>query len=251
MIINERHQRIMEIVKKEKHISTKKLVSLLFISEATLRRDLVRMEKDGLIKRSFGGVSLPDPLTDLSIHVRSQENITEKRKIAVKCLDIIKENSTYFIDSSSTVGVLLDYFDRFENITIVTNGIDNAKILANNKMPNIYMAPGMVNYRTNSIIGSDAISYVNSFNCQYAIISCSGINLNGPNEANFEQTLIKKAMLKNASIIILLVDSSKFDKIFLSKISSFEDIDYIITDKLPPQEYIEAFEDSNTKLIVA
>lgn len=251
MIINERHQKILEIVKREKHISTKDLTPLLFVSEATLRRDLVKMEKDGLIKRSFGGVSLTDPLTDMSIHIRAQERINEKKKIAVKCLELISDNQTFFVDSSSTVGVLLNYFNRFENITLVTNGIDNAKILANNKLPNIYLSPGLVNYRTNSVIGAETISFIENFNCKYAILSCSGINLSGPNEANFHQTLIKKAMIKNASIKILLVDSSKFDKIFLSKISNFSDIDYIITDKTPSDDYIKVFEQSNTKLIVA
>lgn len=251
MIINERHNKILEIVKEKKHISTKDLKELIFVSEATLRRDLVKMEQDGLIKRSFGGVSLTDPLTDMSIHIRSQKMIHQKKRIALKCLDLIQDNQSYFVDSSSTVGFLLNHFRKFQNISLITNGIDNAKILANNKLPNVFIAPGMVNFRTNSLIGSDTVKYINSFNCKYAIFSCSGINLNGPNEANFQQTLIKKAMLKNAGVKILLVDSSKFDRIYLSKISDFSEIDYIITDKKPPSKYIEIFNKFEVKLIIA
>lgn len=250
MLVSERHQRILEIVNEKKHISTNKLIDMLFVSPATLRRDLIKMENNGLIKRTFGEVSIIDPLSDVSIFVRQQEQLKEKRKIAVKCIDIINDNSTYFIDSSSTVGVLLEYFNKFDNLTIVTNGIDNSKILANTKLANVYMTPGLVNYKTNSITGSDTISYINSFNCQYFIFSCTGINLNGINEANFEQNNIKKAMLKNSKTKILLADYTKFDKIFLSKTADFTDIDYIITDRMPDQKYVEAFEKAGVKLLV-
>lgn len=250
MLITERHQKILNIVKKRKHISTQELIDLLYVSPATLRRDLIKLEQEGLLRRSFGAVSDIDPLSDVSIHIRSQEQLKEKRKIAAKCLSLLKDDSSYFIDSSSTVGILLEHFKKFENITIVTNGIDNSKILTNAKLAHIYITPGLLNYRTNSITGSDTIGYVNSFNCNYFIFSCTGINLNGINEANFEQNNIKKAMLKNSKTKILLVDYTKFDKIYLSKTANFEDIDYIITDRLPDKKYIEAFKEANVTLIV-
>ncbi|MFA7435608.1 MAG: DeoR/GlpR family DNA-binding transcription regulator [Bacilli bacterium] len=250
MLIAERHQQILAIVKKHKTISTNELIDLVFVSPATLRRDLIKMEKNGLIKRSFGAVSLIDSLSETSIYIRSQEQIKEKKQIANACMPLLGDNSSYFIDSSSTIGVLLQLFDRFKNSTIITNGIDNARILAETKLLKTYITPGLINYTTNSIIGIDAINYINSFNCNYFIFSCTGVNVNGINEANFEQNAIKKAMLTNSKTKILLVDHTKFDKIYLSKTVNFNKIDYIITDKQPRSEYLEIFKEANVNLIV-
>jgi len=251
MLISERHQNILSILQKEKTVSTQKLVKSLFVSEATIRRDLTEMEQRGLLQRTYGGATIIESsFKESSILIREQTLIKEKRKIALKCLELIQENNTYFIDSSTTVGHLLYYFNRFKDITVITNGLNNALILTQNSKTNIYLIPGMVYPKTNSILGSGTLEFINKFNCNAFLFSCGGISPEGITEASFEQSLVKKEMLKHSKTRILLVDHTKFNKTYLCKNYSFEDIDYIITDEIPDKVYIDICDKTNTKILI-
>jgi DeoR family fructose operon transcriptional repressor len=252
MLISERHQKILSILQTEKTISIQKLVKVLYVSEATLRRDLTKMEQQGLLQRTYGGATIIESSSkESSILIREQTQIKEKRKIAIKCLDILKDNYSYFIDSSSTVGHLLYHLNNFKDLTVITNGLNNAIILTQTTKANVFLTSGMVYTKTNSILGIDTIEYIRKFNCNSFLFSCSGISPEGITEANFEQSLVKKEMLKHSKEHILLVDHTKFNKIFLCRNCGFEDIDYIITDEVPEQEYIDLFNQNNVKLIIA
>ena len=87
--------------------------------------------------------------------------------------------------------------------------------------------------------------------CDVFIFSCAGISIErGITEASIEQTEIKKAMMKNSGLKILLVDSSKFDKVYLSKTCDVDDVDIVITDSNPSEEIMLYFENSKTQLVV-
>ncbi|MGI6767861.1 MAG: DeoR/GlpR family DNA-binding transcription regulator [Bacilli bacterium] len=252
MLIDERHKKIIEILQKEKIISTKKLAKLLFFSEATLRRDLIKMEQKGILQRTRGGASILESFAnESSILIREQKQIQEKRRIALKCFELLKDNTSFFVDSSSTVGSLLYYFQNFENITVITNSLNNCSILTKTTKAAVYLTPGLVDQKTNSLLGSDTIEYIKNFYCNVFLFSCSGLSLHGISEANSEQSLIKREMLKHSKTHILLVDHTKFNKNYLSLSYGFEDIDYIITDKLPDSAYIKLFQENKTKLIIA
>lgn len=253
MLNNERKNKIMELLQKNKTISNKQLLDTLFISEATLRRDLTKMEQQGYLQRTHGGAILQESLTvESPLTLRIQAFIKEKKRIAQKTLDLMNNDTSYFFDSSSTVGQLIPLLNALNNLTIVTNGLNNAQLLSTQTTKtNLYIAPGQVAYKTSSILGVETLEYMRQFNCNTFIFSCSGISLFGITEANHQQSLTKKEMLNHSKIHVLLADHSKFDKIYLSQTCTFDEIDYIITDALPDQAYLDLFLKTKTKLIIA
>lgn len=252
MLISERHQKILEILQKEKAVSTKKLMEILYVSEATLRRDLTKMEQKGLIKRTYGGAMIVESIAnESSILIREQKQVSEKRKIASKCIELLQNNQSYFVDSSTTIGHLLYLFNNLQDVTVITNGLNNAAILMQSSSANVYITPGFVNVKTNSILGADTIEYINKFNCNAFLFSCAGISPQGITEANPEQCMVKREMLKNSKIHILLADHTKFDKTFLCRSSDFKDIDYLVTDREPEQKYVNMLAEAGVRLIIA
>lgn len=253
MILNERQRKIFEIIKKEKTISNKNLQNKLFISESTLRRDLNDMERQGIIHRTHGHSSLIESSSrESSILVRVQTQVKEKNSIAVKCATLLTKNESYFVDSSSTAGYVLPLLDNLPNVTVITNGLNNAAILTQSPNVRVYLPGGIIYNNTNSVLGIDTVNYIKNFNCNAFIFSCGGISLaSGITEASLEQALVKREMLNHSKVHILLVDHTKFDKIFLCKTCEFEDIDYVITDKMPSEAYLEAFKRSGTTLLIA
>jgi DeoR family fructose operon transcriptional repressor len=244
--------KIFDIVKKEKAINNRKLLKMLFISESTLRRDLSIMEKQGIINRTHGHTMLNESSSEeSSILVRVNKQVKEKNLIADKCSTLLSKDESYFIDSSSTVGYVLKYLNQYPNVNIITNGLNNAALLTRDTSAKVYLPGGIIYSNTNSVLGIDTIEYIKRFNCNAFIFSCGGISLNsGITEASLEQALVKREMLNHSKIHILLVDHTKFDKVFLCQTCSFDDIDYIITNKLPSEDYVTAFKEAGAKLLI-
>ncbi|MBN2300435.1 MAG: DeoR/GlpR transcriptional regulator [Acholeplasmataceae bacterium] len=253
MILNDRQRKIFEILKKEKTINTRELMNRLFVSESTLRRDLSFLAKQGIIYRTHGSAIFAESSSmESSIHVRVQSQVKEKGLIALKCLEYINKNESYFIDSSSTVGYVLPFLDNYQNITVITNGLNNASILTQKTNVKVYLTGGIVYRNTNSILGIDTINYVKRFNCNVFIFSCGGISVeSGISEANLEQALVKQEMLNHSKIHILLADHKKFGVTNLCQSCDFKDIDFVITDKMPSAEFIQIFDQNDVKLVIA
>ena len=167
LLNNERNHKILALLQKNKSVSNKDLLKVLFVSEATLRRDLTKMEQQGYLRRTHGGAILLESLTvESPLMFRTQAQIKEKKELHKKTLDLMRSESSYFFDSSSTVGQLVPLLNTLNNLTIITNGLSNA-LLVSTKTSNtkLFIAPGEVAYKTSSILGIKTIEFISQFNC--------------------------------------------------------------------------------------
>jgi DeoR/GlpR family transcriptional regulator of sugar metabolism len=242
MFEEERHNKILNMINSKKSVKVHELSEALYVSTATVRRDLAKMEKAGVIKRSHGGAVLVDSSSaESAISVRELENIKEKKKIAGLAISFISSNSVIFMDSSSTAGMVIPYLSQFKCLTVITNGLKNALLLSEKTDAKIYMPGGIVSTRSNSLLGSDTLDYLSNLNAGLAIFSCSGLTPNnGVTDASFEQSKLKRALIRNSKVRVLLCDSSKFGGIYMCRTCGFEELDYILTDKKPQTGFMEA-----------
>ena len=251
MFALERQDEILQLIKERKSVSVNEISEELFVSCATVRRDLNAMEKAGLIRRTHGGAVLAGSTSDESgILIREQEHVIEKKSIAAIAVKLIKNGNSLYLDSSSTVGKIVPLLSRFSFISIVTNGLKNALLLSETSNARVYVTCGIIQSQSNSILGADTVEYCSKLHTDVAFISCNGISAtNGVTEANLEQAKVKQTMLKNSAVKVLLADSSKFGKTFMAKTSDFSDIDYLITDKLPSPELKSAIEKGGCRIL--
>lgn len=253
MLLNERQRHIYEVIKKHKTVSNRTLLESIDMSESTLRRDLSLLEKQGLIHRTHGhSMILESSSKELSIVDRVKSHVKEKNSIGITCANLLSNDESYFIDSSTTAGYVLPHLQHYQNITMITNGLNNAAILAHTPNIRVYIPAGIIYTNTNSVLGIDTSNYIKRFNCHAFIFSCGGISLkSGITEVSLEQSLVKREMLNHSKLHILLVDHSKFDKTFLCQTCNFDVIDIIITNKKPSIDYIQAFEKAHIQLILS
>lgn len=240
MTMLERRIKIIKILEKKPIITTRELESLLYSSTSTIRRDLVELEKQGRIIREHGEVKLASPKNiDYSYESRLDDQVKPKELIAEVASSFIGANQALFLDSSSTTSFLLPHLAEIANLQIITNAVDLAPEL--NKMPNVslFITGGEVAHGTNSILGNFAVDFLEKFYTDIAIFSCRGIDENGSYEADYNQALIKQKMIKSTKKAILLVDATKFNSPHFFKLAYFDDIDYIITDKKPNDDFLE------------
>lgn len=251
MLTTERQTEIYEILKVKKAVTVNQLCDRLFVSSATIRRDLTELEKTGLIRRSHGGAVLFESAAgELSVLSRLRERVREKSEIAKLASLYIHDTDTLFLDPSSTVCSIVPYLTVFQHITVITNGLHCAMELSQKTNCKIYIPSGELVTRTNSIVSSDTLAYIRQFHADVALVSCGGLALDaGATEANVEQSRVKLSMLRRARTKILLCDKSKFDKVFLSKTCELGYFDYVITDQAPSEAWLQFFAEAPCELV--
>ena len=241
MYSKERLDKIIEILKSKKHVSSTYLCDQLYASHSTIRRDILELEKSGIVKRSHGGVTLISSSNiEYSYVFREMENKKEKNYICNLALDFISNGYAIFLDSSSTVSSICPMLQKFENLTIVTNGVKTAFELAQIDSITTFIAGGQLKSGSTSVVGELSGSFIDNFHADLSIISCRGINEDGAFEANQMQALVKQHMINNSTATILLCDSSKFNQQHFYKLSSFKNIEAVITDKQPSSKILNS-----------
>lgn len=252
MLPIERKKNILDLINKKNFISTQELCDNLFVSQATIRRDLVEMESENLIIRSHGGAMLPQESTSEPTYIyRDNQNQTEKRRIADMASTFIEDGFSLFLDSSTTVKYVVPYLNQFKNLTIVTNGIQTALDLSKNKHLNTILIGGSLFPGSSSIVGAKANEALSTYKVDLSIISCRGLDGDGVYEANEPQAMIKQKMIKNSRAKLLLCDSNKLNKSFFYKLTDLDTFNYIITDKIPNNYIQQTFKDNGVMLIEA
>lgn len=248
----EREDQIIKILKKQNSISVNELSKILFASTSTIRRDLTNLENKGLVVRTFGGVYLSKNTfnKETPFKYREETNIIEKRNLCQKALPFIKDNMSLFLDSSTTILQIVNYLNNFKNLTIITNGFEIANEILNNTKHQVILTGGIIQTNSNSMLGTITNSVLNNLHADLSILSSTGIDIDfGVSESALDQSEAKKIMNENSDTCIYLVDDSKFNKKGINKTSSLKDIDIVITNKKPNDEFIKYSKDNNIKII--
>lgn len=234
MALTERQNEILRRLKDNKTAAVSVLAQELYVSEATIRRDLAEMKSMGLIERSHGGALLPENAEEISIFFRMEKNASEKERAATKALPYIPQFKSVFIDSSSTALALAERIDLSFK-TVVTNNLQTAIQLSKKPNINLILLGGNVHFNTNSATGSWTARQLSDFSFDLMISSCAAIIGNEVYERSLEQKEIKRVAFEHCRKRILLIDHTKFDAHGTYRLSSLREYDLIVTD-CPPNE---------------
>ena len=127
MKLSGRQKELLDIIGEAGYVSVEELAKKTFTSPSSIRRDLANMQNLGLVKRSHGGVSLPERNGRVAgFYNRSQKNVKEKRLIAAKAAALLKNGQSILLDSSSTASFLLPHIAKLEGATVFTNNLETA-----------------------------------------------------------------------------------------------------------------------------
>lgn len=213
MDLNERQQAILHLLRENGKISVSSLSEMLNYSEMTIRRDLTRMEKAGLLKRGHG-MALENDINSQPITTRSLAQDGEKRKLCREAAQYLTDKMTIFLDSSSTCIYLIPYIAEHKDICIFTNSVQVLLSAANFHIP-CYLTGGKYYEKDMCLLGSQAEYYAGSINVDIAFFSCSGYSEDGRiTDDSEEQTAVRLAVMKNARKNIMLFDSTKKNNIY-------------------------------------
>lgn len=251
MLALERRNLILEKLQEEKKVVVSELSQRYNVSEETIRRDLEKLEKDGLAIKSYGGAVLNENTSiDMPFNIRKKRNVAGKQRIAEIIETLIEDGEHIALDASTTAVFVAKAIKNKEHLTVITNSIEIIIELSDVSEWNIISSGGTLKEGDLALVGSRANDTFQSFNVEKAIISCKGIDANkGITDASEAFSEMKCKMLASAKEKILVVDSSKFGNISFCKICNVNDIDIVVTDEKPEDAWLEYFKASGVRCL--
>lgn len=249
----ERRDLIINELYRQKKVHVAQLAQKFNVSEETIRRDLDKLDKEGLAKKNYGGAILNAHTNEDPPYVsRHQVNIEAKHTIADHVLQLINDGDSLVTDTSSTVfEALRRIIEEKNNLTIITNSLVVLSEFQHSGQK-LISTGGILGPETSSFVGHTASQTIQKYNVDVAIFSCKALSMTGGlSDSNEEESELKILMQQQANKVILLADHSKFDRTAFIKLFSFDRVDYIVTDEKPSEEWIEFLNNYHISLIYA
>lgn len=213
----ERHSKIIDFITANAFASISDLSINIDCSESTIKRDLIELQRDGIIRRVHGGAMLVNTdtidvpyLTKLDSHV----NDSEKKELAKRALKYIHNDMTLFFDSSTTILHMIPFLKSFLGLKIVTNGILTATLLSEYTEHEIFVVGGKVRHRRFTVNSGPAIDQIKIYHFDISFVSCRGFSEKyGLTENTEGEAVLKNILPSISSEIVALVTSEKIEKV--------------------------------------
>jgi len=250
---NQRREKIMDLLHEDGSAKVTNLAKLFKVTEVTIRQDLEKLEKDGLIVREHGGAFLKNVEDQVrKFALTHQINMDKKALIAENCIQYIESGDTIILDSGSTTTEIAKRLRGMKNLTVITNAMNIALMLGAEPGIEIIVTGGEFKPPTLSLTGQKAADFFNGLNVQKLFLATAGISLkSGLTYPSLSDLVVKKAMIEAADITYLVADSTKIGKSALASLGALSLIDYIITDEDIDTKSKKVFEENEIELIIA
>ena len=231
MLIISRQEQILEILKRERSVSVTRLSRELFASEPTIRRDLAMLEKQGYLKRVYGGAILGGaPDREIPYEVRTGEQEDAKAIMARKAAQYLAKGTVVFLDGSSSAARMVEPISAVGDILVVTSGAKTAIALAERGV-RVISTGGQMITRSFTYVGSHAEACVRGIRADVVFFSCRGLSEEGEmTDISIEEINLRRAMLERAKTRVLLCDRSKWGKQYMYSLGYRTDIDAVISE---------------------
>lgn|SRR6266853_7189 len=234
-------KRANEILRELRHkgsISLPELVKALHTSPASVRRDLAKLEKKGLVRRTPGGAILVEPLLyepfryDSLFQNREQHRTAEKRRIGIAAAELIEENETVGFTAGTTTTHVARSLRNRHNIRVITNAVNIAMELSNCAGLRTFVTGGFVQWAGSfSLVGHAAVNFLSDIYMDKVFVSVCGIDAaRGVTVIESEEALTFRAMIRQAKKVIVVADSSKLGAVTPALVCPISDIQTVITD---------------------
>lgn len=240
MTIHERRQSLSELLRKQPGLRVPELAKALGISEGTVRNDLNALERLGRLTRVHGGAVLNEQpqFPSSSFNTRFHNEAAAKMSIARRVALLVNDGDSIFLDASTTVYYLARQMSERQRLRVVTNGIDVARLIAENPTNMVILLGGTVGSDGSSVTGLLSEQALEELHLQKAFISCSGFSVErGMTEVHLAGGHLKRKAIASAREVFALVDASKFGKEDLTPFANVDQLAHVYTDSCLSDEW--------------
>ena len=249
-----RRQRICELLLERGYLDVAELGERLGANVATIRRDLVKLELEGAVRRVHGGAYAQATHVGVEVDfgLRMNFHTDAKRSVAQCAAALIENGDTVYLDAGTTAVMVAEELSDRHSLVVVTNSLAAAEVLRSSKGVNLFVIGGRYLSHTRSLTGAMAEEAIKAFRFRKMILATAGIDTRNRalTMSALEEIPIKRAAMSQSEQVILVADSSKFGKPSLISMIPLGDVHAVVTDSKPSAEAVETLGTLGIKLIV-
>lgn len=253
LLAEPRRMKILEWLQEEGSARVRDLSAAFAVSEATIRQDLERLEIDGHVVREHGGAYLktvPQQVQSLSLHHR--ENMERKRAIGRAAAALVQNGEPIILDAGSTTTCIAQNLTEHRDLTVITNALNIALMLGGVPSFTVHMPGGQFKAPTLSLSGDKSVDYFRDIFAGKLFLATAGVAVDtGLTYPSFADLQLKEAMIKAASRVYLVADSSKINRPSFTRLGDLVVVHSFITDEFISDRDAQAFERLGIELIIA
>ncbi|MCW6506935.1 DeoR/GlpR family DNA-binding transcription regulator [Lichenifustis flavocetrariae] len=254
MLAHVRRASILETVRQTGSVQVAEIAGRLAVSEMTIRRDLVDLEREGHLKRLHGGaVALQGIAVDReepSFDARLSRDRGAKERVAAAALPLVDDARTVALDVGATAFLLAQLLRARVGLHLFTNSLRIAAALSDGAQQ-VFVPGGRVRGTEMAIGGPDAVAAFAKLWFDVAFLGVSGLTADGLFDYSIEDTEVKRVYLGRSSRKVVLCDASKFQRMSLVRVAGFDTVDTLVTDAMPPPDIQAALDAAGVEVILA
>lgn len=250
MFFSQRQLEIVEIARLEGKVLVEDLALRFSVTPQTIRKDLNDLCEARSLSRIHGGAIFPNGKENVGYEARRSMASTEKQAIGLAAAEIIPNKSSLFINIGTTTeavgAALLDH----QELMVITNNINVANHLRVYPSFEVVIAGGVVRGSDGGIVGEAAVDFIKQFKVDYAVIGVSAIDSDGALlDFDFREVKVAQAIIANARHVILVSDSSKFERTAPVRIGHLSQVHTFITDFCPEGPIRDVLAENAVRLV--
>ncbi|MCB2129784.1 MAG: DeoR/GlpR transcriptional regulator [Rhodobacteraceae bacterium] len=252
MALSFRQSEILEIARAEGRVGVDDLAHRFSVTLQTIRRDLGELADAGKLDRVHGGAVLRAGVVNIGYEERRLLNADAKVAIARVCAAEIPDNSSVFLNIGTTTEAVARALVRHRNLTVVTNNLNVASILAGNDSCDVIVAGGVLRRSDGGLTGDLTTEAIAHFKVDRAVIGTSAIDADGDLlDYDLQEVRVSRAILRQARATCVVADHSKLERNAPVRIASLSEVDQIVTDIPLPAALGAKCHAWKTKVIIA
>lgn len=224
-----RQNQIYALLMENEKLSVSELADKMSVTRETIRSDLDDLERNGMISRGHGYARANRNLVEMPFDQRRGEHLEDKRAVAWRAIEEIKDGMTVFLDTGTTIFAGLDLLRSKKDLTIVTNSLAVAQV-ADSLNFKVIVAGGLLIGFGKRCAGFFTEQMIEQIHFDLAILGTDGLkDLKGFGVWMIEEIGWERKVIANASRRILIADVSKFDQYSAYRSGTLEEMDLLIT----------------------
>ncbi|WP_062211547.1 DeoR/GlpR family DNA-binding transcription regulator [Aureimonas sp. AU12] len=249
-MLSERQLQIVERAKSEGRVLVEQLAAQFEVSVQTIRKDLNELCEERLLSRIHGGAVIGSGAENVGYDARRTIAAGEKAAIGRAAADIIPFRSSLFINIGTTTEATAHALQRHSGLMVITNNLNVANIMRPNPQIEVIIAGGVIRRSDGGIVGEAAVDFIRQFKVDFAIVGVSAIDPDGALlDFDYREVRVAQAIISNARHVVLVSDSSKFERTAPVRIAHLEQMDTFVTDRCPSEEIRQMCRDKGVHLV--
>ncbi|SPJ30589.1 DeoR/GlpR family DNA-binding transcription regulator [Falsiruegeria mediterranea] len=251
MDAEERQSEILNLLREHERVTVDDLSTRFGVSNQTIRTDLRDLSNRGLATRTHGGAVRVDQVSNREYAERRKLKGQEKEAMGGLTASLIPDSCSVSLNIGTSTEQVAKALSHHKDLTVLSNNINIINILIGTQSKELILVGGAVRQSDGAIVGEDAVEFIERYKVDYAVIGASALDADGSVlDYDAREVSVARAILRNSRIKILVCDSSKFERSAPIRICALQDLDYVVTDQVPPIEFIEAARAGQTEILV-